>query len=249
MVTQQKKGVKKKVLPLDKVIHGFDGEKGGGGKSFVTKTQVQYAIDRNYPFTLVETDRSNPDVANVFKDIAKYAVFTEDLSQIHKADVIFEYAIEKPVILSLPSQVHRAMSSWIDHSSVLEIFKEYKITYCNWFVCNGRYDSVNLLIKSLEYYQDRVSHILVKNWGLCNDWSFLESNKKLEELIKEYKVKTIDFPKLEDREVYLIDQHCLNFGQARACKTLGVLGQQRVKNFLTKAYAAFDSTGLWYGNK
>lgn len=228
-------------------INEIAGEKGGVGKTIVAITQVQYALDRKYPFVAVEADRSNPDLAAIYKKIAKFAVFTEDESQLHKADSIFEHAINKPVIVSLPSQSHRAVSRWIERNNLLQVGKEYGVDFCNWFVCNGRYYSVKLFLESLKYYQNRKAHILVKNWGMCDDWSLLDSEKELQKLIKKYGVKTIDFPKLEAREVYLIDKYRLSFEQARKDKRFGVLGQQRVKNFLDAAYAAFDSTGVWHG--
>ena len=89
--------------------HLVDGEKGGVGKSFVARTMIEYRLDKDLPFVAVETDRSNADVANVYKGLCKYAVFTEEEKQADKADRIFELAIDNPVIVSLPSQVHRAM--------------------------------------------------------------------------------------------------------------------------------------------
>lgn len=58
-------------------IHLVDGEKGGVGKSFVTRAMIQYGLDRDLPFVAVETDRSNPDVAGIYDDLCKYAVFSE----------------------------------------------------------------------------------------------------------------------------------------------------------------------------
>ncbi len=34
-------------------IHLIDGEKGGVGKSFVTRAMIQYGLDRNFPFVAV----------------------------------------------------------------------------------------------------------------------------------------------------------------------------------------------------
>ena len=105
------------------VIHLIDGEKGGVGKSFIARTMIQYGLDRNLSFVAVESDRSNPDVSRVYQDICKFAVFSEDEKQADKADRIFEYAIEKPVIVSLPSQVERAVQSWIDRNELLKFGK------------------------------------------------------------------------------------------------------------------------------
>ena len=226
-------------------IHLIDGEKGGVGKSFVARTMIQYGLDRNLPFVAVETDRSNPDVAGVYQDICKYAVFTEDEKQADKADRIFEYAIDKPVIVSLPSQVHRSLKAWIDRNELLRLGSEYGVSFCKWFVCNGEYDSVKLFISSLNCYENQIPHILVRNLGLCDEWSPVEEDQSVQKLIKKYQVKVIDFPKLGHKERYLINQKRLRFDQAKEYKEFGVLGQQRVVSFLKAAYTAFDSTGVW----
>ena len=62
-------------------IHLIDGEKGGVGKSFIARTKIQYCLDRNLPFIAVESDRSNPDVSRVYKDICQFAIFSEDEKQ------------------------------------------------------------------------------------------------------------------------------------------------------------------------
>ena len=138
-------------------IHLIDGEKGGVGKSFVARAMIQYALDRNLPFVAVETDRSNPDVAGVYNEICQYAVFTEDEKQANKADRIFEMAIEKPVIVSLPSQVHRAMKAWIDRNQLLKLGKDYGVDFCKWFICNGEYDSIKLFVASLNCYENQMT--------------------------------------------------------------------------------------------
>ena len=226
-------------------IHLIDGEKGGVGKSFVAKTMIQYAIDKGLSYTAVETDRSNPDVANIYGDICKRAVLSENEKQAHKADRIFELALSKPLIVSLPSQVHKPLRNWIEKNKLLEISSEYGVKFQKWFVSNGEFDSIRLFVKSLNYYGDKVPHILVKNWGLCDEWEQIEDDPLVQEAIKNQNVKIIDFPKLGHNERYLINKEQLTFGNARESEKLTILGKQRVVNFLNSAYAAFDSTGAW----
>ena len=90
------------------------------------------------------TDRSNPEVATVYKDLCKEAIFSEDEKQADAASRLFEIAIDRPVIVSLPSQVHRAMKAWIERNQLLKLRDESVLKFCKWFVCNGEYDSVNL---------------------------------------------------------------------------------------------------------
>ncbi len=226
-------------------IHLIDGEKGGVGKSFVARTMIQYYLDKNLPFVAVETDRSNPDVASIYKNLCQYAVFTEDEKQADKADRIFELAMKKPVIVSLPSQVHRAVKSWIDRNKLLSLGSEYGVGFCKWFVCNGEYDSIKLFLASLNCYQNNLTHILVRNNGVCDEWEPIEEDPEVQKLIKQYKVKVIDFPKLGHRERYTLAQKRLKFDEARRYKDFGVLGQQRVVNFLKAAYTAFESADVW----
>ncbi len=228
-------------------IHLIDGEKGGVGKSFVARTMIQYTLDRNLPMVAVETDRSNPDVARVYEDICEYAVLTEDEKQADKADGIFEMGLEKDVIVSLPSQVHRAMESWIEKNQLLTLGNDYGVSFCKWFVCNGEYDSIQLFLASLNCYEKKMTHILVRNLGLCDEWSPIDEDESVQKLIKKYRVKVIDFPKLGYKERYKINQNRLRFDDAREYKDFGVLGRQRVVNFLKSAYRAFDSAGVWSG--
>lgn len=226
-------------------IHLVDGEKGGVGKSFVTRTMIQYCLDRSLPFIAVETDRSNPDVNRVYPDVCSFAVFSEDEKQASKADRIFEMALEKSVIVSLPSQVNRAVTTWIEENQLLALGSEHGVSFCKWFITNGEFDSVRLFQSSLDYYKGQMAHILVRNLGLCDEWSPMENDELLQKLIKKYEVKVIDFPKLGHTERYLINQHQLRFDDARENRELSILGRQRIVNFLKAAYAAFDSTGAW----
>ena len=188
------------------IIHLIDGEKGGVGKSFVARTMIQYCLDRNLPFTAVETDRSNPDVSRVYKDICQYAVLSEDEKQADKADRIFEMAIDKPVIVSLPSQVHRSMKAWIDRNHLFQIGKECDVSFCKWFVCNGEYDVVKLFLTSLDCYQDQMTHVFVRNFGLCDDWSAIDARDEMRRLKQE----------IQDMYARVLDaqQHNQNFVEA-----------------------------------
>ena len=227
------------------VIHLVDGEKGGVGKSFVTRAMIQYGIDRELPFVAVETDRSNPDVHRVYSEQCQFAIFSEDEKQASKADRIFEMAMEQPVIVSLPSQVNRAVTTWIENNQLLQIGREYDVSFCKWFVTNGEYDSIRLFQTSVDYYGEQMTHVLVRNFGLCDEWSQVDNDKSLQKLIAKYGVKVIDFPKLGYQERYLINQKQLRFDDATRSSDLTVLGRQRVVNFLKAAYAAFDSTEVW----
>lgn len=157
-------------------IHLIDGEKGGVGKSLVARTMIQYCLDKKMPFVPVETDRSNPDVAGVYKTISQYAVFTEDERHADKADKIFELAMTKTVIANLAAQSHRAVKGWIEKNLLLKLGEAQGVSFCKWFVSTGGYDSLNLFKQSVNSYEGKVPHILVRNLGLCDDWEHVNAD-------------------------------------------------------------------------
>ena len=223
----------------------FGGEKGGVGKTFVAKTAIQYQIDKGYNFIAVEADRSNPDVAQVYRKYCKFSYFTENDKQASKADRIFELALEQNTIVNLPSQVQTPLKTWFDTNNLFDLGKEYGVVFRKWFVTNGEFDSVNLFLKSLELYGDRMPHFLIKNWGLCDEWGQIDEDPKVREAIEKYGVKEIDFPKLGYSERYFLNKNRLSFAEAKEDKRLSILGRQRISNFLKSAYEIFDLTEAW----
>ncbi len=228
-------------------VYLFGGEKGGVGKSFVCRAAIQYHLDRSSPFAVFDTDRSNPDVKRIYQEIGcRVAVFSEGEKYEDKANSIYNAAIDKRVLVNLPAQVFIPVKDWFARNELLEIAPEDGVEFYYWFVCDGGYDSLKLLGKSLEYFQSDVPHILVKNWGKCDDWEPLDNDDHLQSLMAEYKVRVIDFPKfIGNADRNAIDAKSLTFGEAREYPKFGSISRQRVKRFLREAYSAFESAGVF----
>ncbi len=77
---------------------------------------------------------------------------------------------------------------------------------------------------------------------MCDDWEDWDEDEELQRLIKKYKVKVIDFPRLPYKERYVIDKNKLSFSAAREYEKFGRLGKQRVVDFLKATYAEIEST-------
>ena len=228
-----------------KFVDLFGGEKGGVGKTLVAKVAIQCLIDRDYEFIAVEADRSNPDVSNVYRKYCKHAFFTENEKEAGRADRIFEFATRRSVLVNLPSQVQKALKTWFDNNNLFDLGEQHGVAFRKWFVTNGEYHSIKLFLKSLDDYGEKMPHILVRNFGVCDEWEQVEKDEKVQAAISKYNVQTIDFPKLGYAERYFINKNQLTFGDARGHHDLTIMGRQRVVNFLNSAYAAFDSTGAW----
>jgi hypothetical protein len=206
---------------------------------------VQYCIDREISYALVEADRSNPDVGEVYPEACEQAIFSESERKVYDADRIFDLALTNPVIVNLPAQVFSAVTDWIERNHVLETGAVHGVDICKWFVCTGGYDSVQLFIQSLKQFQGKIQHIFVRNCGLCDDWSHLETRTELQQLLAKQKVPVIDFPKFSYRERDYLDAKRIAFTEARDSSDLGVLGKQRLHSFLKSSYEAIDGAKIW----
>lgn len=163
------------------LIHFVDGDKGGVGKSIVCLALVQYFLDNDLSFILLEADRYNPDIRRKYEGIIEevgHAVFSDDADRT-EADDIIEYAKEKQVIISLPSQVSKPLGTWLEDG--IETAEENGVKFIRWFVVSGTYESLNLLRLALEKHASKMQFIVVKNYGLNDDWSAFETELNPEE--------------------------------------------------------------------
>jgi hypothetical protein len=229
-------------------IHLFGGEKGGVGKSLVCRAAVQYHLDNDLDVSVFDTDRSNPDVRRIYGTAAKcrVAVFSEGEKYEDKANQIYNAALKKRVLCNLPAQVMIPVRNWFENNELLEIAAEDKVSFYQWFVSDGGYDSLNLLGKSLEVFGPSVKHIVVKNNGKTDDWEAFEQDDNLQALLSEHKAVVVDFPKfIGSVERNRIDGENMTFAKAREDKKFGSISRQRVKKFLREAYAAFEEAGVF----
>lgn len=241
---------KTKKSEIKHLIHLVGGEKGGAGKTLFARTLIQYCLDRQVNFRAVEADLSNPDVANVYKGVCDLAQFSADEKQQKEADMIFEWALEKSIVVNLPSQSYKFVKRWIDKNDLIELGAQNGVGFVQWFACTGGYDSVQLFLTSLSESGGKIPHVLVKNMGLRDDWSGVENGKEFKKITAQCKLHSvIEFPKLDYFERDTIDKERLRFDVAKDCFDFdfGIVNRQRIHNFLRDAYKEIDKTKLFDG--
>jgi hypothetical protein len=224
-------------------IHMIDGEKGGVGKSFVSRTLIEYCQFKELNIAIVDADNSNQDIAKLYSGVES-AFFSDNEKQVKYADKIFYLALEKTVIVNLPAQVYTNVTNWIQCNKLVELGKENSISFIKWFVCTGSIDSVNFFLQSLNDLGNDVKHVFVRNMGLCDDWKYIDEMPEFIDAQTKYKFAIMDFPKFPFWERNTMERLGTTFNQALRHPELKVVSRQRVKNFLTEAYRCFDYTEL-----
>ena len=224
-------------------IHLVGGEKGGIGKSVLSRVLAQYYIDKKIPFKAFDGDLSHGAL------VRYYAEFTEpvDIRDFESADKIIEEAAEsgRHVIVDLPAQASFTMDQWISETGLVEFSNDIGITLTLWHVLDDGTDSVRLLERTLETYGDGPDYILVRNHGRGRDFSlFDESEAKTR--AESFGARIMDLPGLHAAAMRKIDRVGASLWAAANNKntamgpTLGLLERQRVRVWLNKAYKALD---------
>lgn len=225
-------------------VHFVGGEKGGVGKSVMSRLLSQYFIDRELPYIGLDADQSHPTLSRY------YGEFTQpiNLDSFESIDQIMEMASETDatVLVDLPAQSQRFLDSWIEDNDVIELCAEMGIPLVFWYVADDGRDSVQLLDKFLAKYGENLSCIVVKNLGCGADFTELDAlpalNGGLENIPT---VPRMTLPALHGGTMRKVDKLSFSFWAAGHLKDddnakLGLMERQRVKVWLKKAYADID---------
>ena len=227
-------------------IHFIGGEKGGVGKSLVSRILAQYFIDRGLPFLGFDTDRSHGALLRFYGGYASPVVIDRHDS----LDRIVEAAAEDPqrrVLVDLAAQTQLALVSWIEESGVLALAEELGLTLTYWHVMDAGRDSVDLLARLLDRFGGSLKLVLVLNEVRGESFELLATSGQLERA-KALGAQVVRLRRLHDATMQKIDGQNTSFWAAvnhseRAATGLGLLERQRVKMWLHRAYDELDRIG------
>jgi hypothetical protein len=221
-------------------IHLIGGEKGGVGKSMVSRLMAQYFIDHQIPFVGFDTDRSHGSLMRFYADYASAAL----VDRYDALDAIIEAAVEQPgrrVLVDLAAQTHDPLVHWMDDSGVLDMADVSGIALHYWHVMDSGRDSVDLLSRLLDRFGQRLHYVLVRNQLRGDDFGQLERSGELDRA-RGLGARVMDLKKLQDTVVQKIDARNASFWSARQGggdgPGLGLMERQRLKMWLTGSYAS-----------
>ncbi len=228
-------------------IHFIGGEKGGVGKSVISRLLAQYYIDRETLFKVYDADLSHGAMMRY------YTSFSEpvDITQFESADSIAEQTADSGVtaIVDLAAQTARPLGLWINESGLLDLADDIGLTLSFWHVMDDGTDSLQLLHSLFDNYGDRAEYIIARNFGRGSNFSHF-NEPEIAQRIATLNTKVIDIPALHAPTMRKIDHISASFWAAANNKdkkmgpTLGLLERQRVKTWLHKTYEQLDKIHL-----
>lgn len=229
-------------------IHLVDGEKGGIGKSMFTCVLVEYNQKYDLLYTLIDGDFKNADVQQRYPEHeAQVVALVEDEENFFDIDIIFETALETPVIVNLPARAYGIINKWIDEAGLVspDFLEKSGVDICKWFLCSGTPDSIKMFMDSFNCFEGQLKHVLVRNFGVCKDWSHMQGHNDILQLISKHQIPVIDFPKLSAKEKKFIETKRLSFSQAMNHPDFYLISQQRLHTFLEESYSLIENIGLF----
>jgi hypothetical protein len=204
-------------------VHLIGGEKGGVGKSLVSRLLAQYFIDHDIAFLGFDTDRSHGSLMRFY---AGYA---------------------SPVLVDR-YEAHDPLANWMDESGVLDLADVSGLAIHYWHVMDSGRDSVDLLKKLLDRFGHRLRYVLVRNQLRGDDFTQLQQSGELERA-QGLGAKVVDIKRLHDAVVQKIDAANSSFWAAKNAANgnsakLGLMERQRLKLWLNHAYGEIESAGI-----
>ena len=226
-------------------IHFIGGEKGGEGRSFVSRAFIDYHRDRQIPFYGFDICRSYSDVSRFYENVEGCDVqgFSHKDSPSDIADTVFSKEIEGSVIVNLQTHgMARLVRPWIEEDRDARFSELQRKNAVVWFVSIGTCDSFRLLKESIEYFQGRVPHILVRNMWERSLWSLENVREKFQQVTTKYNIRTIDFPNfIDSKELFTIESEDIPYLEAQWYSDFSTVSRHRCSVFLKRAFSAFES--------
>ncbi len=228
-------------------IHLIGGEKGGVGKSLVSRVVAQYFIDKEVPFLGFDTDRSHGSLLRFYSDFASPVV----VDKYESLDAIVEATAEQPekrILVDLAAQTHQPLVKWMEESGVLDMVGEGSIAMRYWHVMDSGKDSVDLLKHLLDRFGSRLPYVIVLNQIRGETFDIFENSGEKERALG-LGAQIITLKHLHDPVMNKIDAASSSFWAAKNRTDgdtggLGILERQRVKVWLNHAYEQINGVGV-----
>jgi len=155
-------------------IHFIGGEKGGVGKSVLSRLLAQYHVDRGLPFRAFDTDRSHGAMLRFYGEYSTAI----SLDEFDSADQLMEAAVEcdQDVLVDLAAQTSQPLFKWIDENDLFGLAAEEGIDVIFWHVLDDGADGIELLGRLFDRYAERTGYVVVKNHGRGKDFGAFETS-------------------------------------------------------------------------
>ena len=217
-------------------------KKGGVGKTLLSKLKAAYCLESNLDFYALDADRQE-SFLKAYPDFALPTRFSELDKNLKIPDKILDLALEKLVLVDLPGNVEEAFNHWLRSSDILEAAKDLDVEIQNWYVLDDSTECYEGFLRTLEFLENKATHILVKNLGRCEEWESFDLFIT-PELIAQYQIKIIELPKLRWDTATTVYKNALSFTEARRYAEFSTAQLAGLRGYLRRTYSVLNDAGF-----
>jgi hypothetical protein len=224
-------------------IHFIGGEKGGVGKSVMSRLLSQYFLDKSLSYVGLDADQSHATLRRFYHDYTRPI----DLGVFESTDQVMEVALEEDrhVVVDLPAQSERFLDRWIEENGVLDMCEEMQMPFFYWYILDDGFDSSRLLKRFLRKYGKRITCVVVKNKGCGTNFALVDTTLAQLNGDVDGRLRQATLPALHKETMRKIDELGFSFWGAENLKEdglphLSLMERQRTKIWAKKAYSIFD---------
>lgn len=233
------------------------------GKSLFMQVLIHLYQEMGTPYTAFDADTETRTVLERYPQVTQLLEISD--SHFRNTDVVYErMEMGETVLVDLPSGSFQSVQNWFERDDLFRLIRDlrkhspnldYQVVH--WFLSDVSPISLNKFIASVDYYQGRMEHVLVKNLGKIKavDWEQFSEGASSQEgdvdtlqavLALDW-VSEIVFPRLI--KPYGFDRSNLTFAQAlrtvnQKTPRLFVLDRQKVATFLKRTRQQLEQTNL-----
>ncbi len=225
-------------------IHFIGGEKGGVGKSLLTRVLAQHFIDHNRTFIGFDTDRSHGALLRYYADYA--AALPLDGGD--SLDRVIEAVVEQPerrVLVDLAAQTQADLLRWLDETGAGDVASELGASLTYWHVMDNGRDGTFLLGRWLDSPGARLPLMVVLNEVRGERFDILTASGLLDRAVAQG-ARVLHLRKMPELPLQKIDADGASFWAALHPGTskLKLLDRQRVKLWLQRTSADLEVLGV-----
>jgi len=234
------------------------GDKGGVGKSIVSRLLYDYLSLKNFTVGGYDCDKRNAQLYRHCgrRDDNKKLMTQTALDGISRIDISSDVGLgillddlhsHKPdyALVDLPASAHGLLEKTEAQFTFCEAAKglDYSITLIH--VLSRVKDSAYALERLIDFFGDKATYIAVKNGFFGDEDRFRRFDKgPARDKIEEQKGKTIYIPDLYDDIIDIIDEHNMTFRSAKHSDLLPFSLRHMVSTWINRAFEQFEKAGV-----
>jgi CobQ/CobB/MinD/ParA nucleotide binding domain len=201
--------------------------KGGVGKSFFAVNLVQFLKDQNQPHVAIDTDNANSSLKRAHPE----AVFV-NLDKKQEMDAIFTSLDVQPlVVVDGRAASTDQFLAYFDEVGFAELLGKLKASLTVIIPISHDADAVGQVQLLSEVLSDRSAYVVVKNYGLCDDFRLYDESQTRKKVVGELRAKEIMMPPLYGWLVAKLNAENLTVSQGGQSDKCSIIDRQRLLNW------------------